>query len=73
MSANSFWPTVHSDGQRAFKQSANDLLDGLLVGYKHAAEVFRANPTQDNWRALVQAHAAWRVAFQAEDRKEPEP
>jgi hypothetical protein len=73
MSANAFWPTVHSDGQRAFKQSTNELLNGMLTGYKHAASIFRANPTPDHWRALVQAHAAWRVAFQAEDRKEPEP
>ncbi len=73
MSANAFYPTTNPDAQRAFKASADELLDGLLTGCKRAAEIFRANPTQENWRALVQARAAWHVAFQAEDRKEPEP
>ena len=66
-----FYPTTNPDAQDAFKASANELLNGLLTGYKHAASIFRANPTQHNWHALVQAHAAWRVAFQAEDHSEP--
>ena len=68
-----FFPTTNPDAQRSFRASADELLEGCLTGYKHAASIFRANPTQDNWCALVQAHAAWSVAFQAEDRTEPEP
>ena len=47
--------------------AANELLFGLLGNYRHSAEFYRANPTPQNWRALVHAHTAWRVAFLAEE------
>ncbi len=67
MTAEIFFPTINPDAQNQFRASADELLDGLLGNYRHSAEFFRANPTEDNWRALVQAHAAWRVAFLAEE------
>ncbi len=71
MSARNFYPTVNMGAQHEFRASRDELLDGLLTGYKHTAKIFRANPTGDTWRALVQAHAAWRVAFLAEEERHP--
>ena len=42
-------------------------INGLLGNYRHSSELYRANPIPQNWRALVHAHTAWRVAFLAED------
>ncbi len=67
MSAHIFFPTINPDARDQFRASADELLNGLLGNYRHSAELFRANPTEDNWRALVQAHTAWRVAFLAEE------
>ena len=52
--------------QRTFKLSADELLDGLLTGYKHAVQNFRANPTPDRWRTLYRARTLWRVAYMSE-------
>ena len=49
------------------KASADELLGALWIGYTHASEFYRANPTTESWRALVRAHAVWHVAFRAED------
>ena len=68
---DAFYPTINPDAQGAFKASADELLEGLLTGYQHTSEIYRANPTPGHWRALVQAHAAWRVAFRAENYREP--
>ncbi len=67
MSAQIFFPTVNLDARDQFRASADELLIGLLENYRHSAEFYRANPTPHNWRALVQAHTAWRVAFLAEE------
>ena len=67
MSAGIFFPTICPDAQEQFRASADELLNGLFENYRHTAEFYRANPTSQNWRAIVQAHTAWRVAFLAED------
>ncbi len=67
MNGHIFYPTVNPDARREFKESADELLGALLSGRNQAAEFFRANPTQENWRAWVRAQAAWRVAFLAEE------
>ncbi len=59
--------TVEREGRDAFRASAEELLIGLFGGYKLAAQDFRANPTSATWHELKHAHAAWKVAFAAED------
>ncbi len=71
MSARIFFPTINPDARDQFRASAGELLNGLLGNYRHTAESYRANPTPQNWRALVQAHTAWRVAFRAEEERRP--
>ncbi len=71
MSAHIFFPTINRDAQDQFRISADELLNGLLGNDRHSAEFYRANPTPQSWRALVQAHAAWRVAFLAEEERHP--
>ena len=67
MSAHIFFPTINPNAQDQFRASADELLNGLLGTYRHSAEFYRANPTPRSWRALDQAHTAWRVAFLAEE------
>ncbi len=67
MSAHIFFPTINRDARDQFRASGDELLNGLLRNYQHSAEFYRANPTPRSWRALVQAHTAWRVAFLAEE------
>ena len=64
------FPKMETDAKRELEASVNELLDGLFSGYKYSAEVFRTNPTRENWRTLKQAHACWRVAFAAEHEAE---
>ena len=71
MSAHIFFPTINRDARDQFRASGDELLNGLLRNYQHSAEFYRANPTPRNWRALVQAHTAWRVAFLAEEERHP--
>ncbi len=71
MSAHIFFPTISLDARDQFRASADELLNGLLGNYRHTAEFYRANPTPQNWRVLVQAHTAWRVAFLAEEERHP--
>ena len=40
---------------------------GLRFGVNHASDMFRANPTRHNWQAWIHAHAAYRVALDAEE------
>ncbi len=58
------YPTFNSDELRA---SSDELLDGLWIAYKHTSDFFMANPRTESWRAFVRAHAAWKVAFLAEE------
>ena len=53
--------------QKEFAASAKELLNGLYESYTGAKEIYNANPTPKRWRALVQTHAAWSVAYRAED------
>ncbi len=69
MSAHIFFPAINPNARDQFRASADELLTGLLGNYRHTAEFYRANPTPQNWHALVQAHAAWRVAFLAEEER----
>ena len=66
------FPTVEPEERAAFRASADELLNGLFEGYKLAAQDFRSNPTPAIWRELVHAHAAWKVAFAAEDGADQE-
>ena len=68
-----FHPTICPEAIQEHEASAEELLDGLLAGMEHAANTFRQYPTPDNWLAWIQAHAAWRVAFLAEEDKEGKP
>ena len=70
MSARIFFPTINRAAQDQFRNSADELLIGLLGSYRLSVEFYRANPTPQSWRALVQAHTAWRVAFLAEEEGE---
>ena len=67
MSAQVLRPTFDTDAQRELQVSADELVGALWTGYTHASEFYRANLTTESWRALVRAHAVWRVAFLAED------
>ncbi len=61
------FPTVEREAQDAFRASARELAGGLFTAYKLASQTFRANPTPTTWHELKHAHAAWRVAFAAEE------
>ena len=66
MSADILYPAFPLEGDE-LRTSAEELLEALWVGYRHASSFFMANPTPQGWRAFVRAHAAWRVAFLAEE------
>ena len=61
------YATFNPDARHELRASADELMDALWVGYRYASEFYRANPTAEAWRALVRAHAVWRVAFMAGD------
>ncbi len=63
------YPVVSPDARTEFRVSAEELLEGLRFGANHAADMFRANPTRHNWKAWLHAHAAYRVAIQAEEER----
>ena len=67
MTAHVLHPTFNPDARDQVRASADELLGALWTGYRHASGFFMANPTTESWRALVRAHAVWRVAFLAED------
>ncbi len=55
------------DARDQIRASADELLGALWIGYTHASEFYRANPTTERWRTLVKAYALYRIAFRAED------
>ncbi len=61
------YATFNPDAQDELRASSDELLDALWVGYKHASSFFMTNPTSEAWRTFVRAHAAWKVAFLAEE------
>ena len=67
MSANISFPTISRDAQDQFRTSADELVEALDTARRHAGEYFRSNPTVDAWHAWVRTHAAWHVAFLAEE------
>ena len=64
-------PTFDPDTRRELKASADELLGALWIGYQHASDFFRANPTPENWRTLVRARTLYQVAFLAEESDKP--
>ena len=73
MSIHQKFPAFDEDAQEEFAASAKELLNGLLVAYTCATEIFLANPTEKRWRARVQIHAAWSVASRVEDGEAAHP
>ena len=67
VTAHLLHPTFDPEARRELKSSADELLGALWIGYQHASDFFRANPTREHWRELVRAHALYQVAFLAED------
>ena len=67
MTAPIHYATFSRGARNEFRTSANELMDALWAGYKHASGFFMANPTTEAWHALVRA-TAWRVAFLVEGR-----
>ena len=73
MTIHQKFPAFDKDAQEEFAASAMELLNGLWEAYRSAREIFLANPTAKRWRALIQTHAAWRVASRAEDGETTHP
>ena len=59
--------TFPHEGRDELQASADELLSALWVGYTHASDFYRANPTTERWRTLIKAHALYQIAFLAED------
>ncbi len=49
----------------AIDETSNMLLDGLWRGYRFAWDLFRRDPTEERWHALVRAFHLWQVGFLA--------
>ena len=64
------YPTVNPKARVAFRKSREELLEGLFFGFKRDSSLFDANPTAENWQAMVRSHAKWTVALQAEEERE---
>ena len=65
--ADILYPTFPNEGHGDLRASADELREALFANYRHTSSFFMANPTPQRWRAFVRAHAAWKVAFLAED------
>lgn len=63
------YPTVNPEAHIAFRKSGAELLEPLLTGYKRDSALFDANPTAENWQAMVRSHAKWGVAVRAEGER----
>lgn len=66
---NPIYPTVNPEARIAFRKSGEELLEALFTGYKRDSALFDANPTAENWQAMVRSHAKWTVALQAEEER----
>ena len=53
--------------KRELAGAADELLEGLFSGYRHASEAFQQHPMVENWATLKRAHACWSIAIRAED------
>ena len=67
MSADILHPAFPQEGQGDLRASADELREALFTNYTHTSNFFMTNPTPQRWRAFVHAHAAWKVAFLAEE------
>ena len=63
------YPTISPEARRELEVAAKELLGAAWSRFKHATQLFQANPTAENWRALVYARAGWQVALRVEEAK----
>jgi hypothetical protein len=64
------YPTVNPEARIAIRKSKEELLERLFSGFKRDSALFDANPTAENWQAMVRSHAKWDVALRAEEKRE---